>query len=230
MEAEKTTSEKVFNALKTGVLTVARIVLGILIAIQINAWNGERKRVNFEKEILTQIRKNLKKDSIALAWYSKNAKNAIGNGKKILNLRPNESNDSIQYWLADVIYFDRFRSLTNGFEVLKSKGLGNVSNKQLVFLLGAYYDDKSIRITRGLEDIESIFTDEWIGIITKHVIDFEFSNYMQLDNYELFTKPGEARNLLKLSIENWRGSAVTVNSGLKSVQNMISMIDSEIKQ
>lgn len=229
MEQNEDTKSKILTTLKTGVTTIARIVLGILIAIQINAWNGERKRVNFEKEILTQIRKNLQQDSFMLAWHSTNAKNAVESGNKVLALDPSTPNDSIQYWLADVVYFDRFQCLTNGFEVLKSKGLGNVSNKQLCFMFGAYYDDQSKLITKGLEDVEWLFTNEWLGLIRKNIVDFVFSKHLILEDYSSFVERGEERNLLKMGIENWRGSAHSINDGLISIQKMMAIIDEEIK-
>lgn len=77
-----------------------------------------------------------------------------------MDLSPNNSSDSIQYWLASVIHFDRFQSLTNDFEVLKAIGLVNVNNKQLCFILGAYYDDDVKLTTKGLEDVEWLFTND----------------------------------------------------------------------
>ena len=43
------------------------VVIGILIALQINTWNEERKTKKFEDEILYLISENLKNDSILLS-------------------------------------------------------------------------------------------------------------------------------------------------------------------
>ena len=216
--------------LKTGISVIGRIVLGILIAMQINSWNEERKRVDFEKEILSQIRLNLQKDSFALTQISLNAVDAITSGSNVLASSSGATNDSLQYWLADIIYFDRFNSLTNGFEVLKSKGLDQVSNKELCFLLGSYYDNQTQLINHGLEDVEWTFTNEWLRLIRKNIVDFSFQNYLIVDNYTLFTERGEARNLLKMTVENWKGSAFYVDDGIASIKEMLTIIGEEIKE
>lgn len=50
MEENPDIKSKLLKGIKAGLSTVFRIVLGILIAIQINAWNGESKRVHFLKK------------------------------------------------------------------------------------------------------------------------------------------------------------------------------------
>lgn len=230
MEQKSEIKGQIIKQLNTGFAVIARIVLGILIAIQINSWNGERKRVNFEVKILTQISANLQKDSLALAQISLNAIDAVSSGNKVLASSSITTNDSIQYWLADVIYFDRFNSLTNGFEVLKAKGLDQVSNKKLCFLLGAYYDNETQLIDRGLNDVEWTFTNEWLRLLRKDIVDFSFHEYLIVDDYKLFTEHGEVRNLLKMTVENWKGSAYYVDDGITSIKEILTIIEDEIKE
>jgi hypothetical protein len=131
------------------------VVIGILIALQINNWNENRKSTQFENEILTQIRTNLIKDRLVLNDYTTNADNAVASIDKILSEDLSITiKDSIKYWLGDVVRFDRFRALTNAYEVLKSKGIDKVSNKQLQFLLGMYYDDQSVAASTASNDLK----------------------------------------------------------------------------
>ena len=110
------------------------VVIGILIALQINNWNEQRKNQAFEKESLIQIHANLLKDKLTLGQLKINGVNAIISTDKILGqYLAIDKTDSIKYWLGDIIQFDRFQPLTNAYEVLKSKGLDQVSNKQLRF-------------------------------------------------------------------------------------------------
>ncbi len=99
------------------------VVIGILIALQINNWNENRKDDIFENEILTQLRANLIKDKLALENNITNAQSAGASIDKILAEDISQKvNDSIKYWLGDVVRFDRYRALTNAYEVLKSQG------------------------------------------------------------------------------------------------------------
>ena len=121
------------------------VVIGILIALSINNWNEERKNRAFEKEILEQIRANLIKDKLSLESIQANFKNAMNSTDKVLKSEwTTNEKDSLKYWLSDIVRFDRFQPLTNAFEVAKSKGLDLISNKQLRFNIGAYYDDEII--------------------------------------------------------------------------------------
>jgi len=43
------------------------VVIGILIALQLNTWNEKRQNEAYEREILLLINQNLKNDSIALS-------------------------------------------------------------------------------------------------------------------------------------------------------------------
>tara|TARA_R110002073_G_scaffold335881_1_gene529325 strand:- start:5132 stop:5479 length:348 start_codon:yes stop_codon:yes gene_type:complete len=96
------------------------VVIGILIALSINNWNEARKSSAFEKEILTQVQANLVKDKLTLEEISSNFQKAINSSNKILESAWSQQDiDSLQFWLADVIQFDRFQPLTNAYEVLK---------------------------------------------------------------------------------------------------------------
>ncbi|MDO1501255.1 DUF6090 family protein [Winogradskyella maritima] len=205
------------------------VVIGILIALQINNWNESKKRVVFEKEILKQIEANLKKDRQTLRTYAQNGEKAVQSTDKILSVTNAwQTNDSIKYWLGDIVRFDRFRPLTNAFEVLKSKGIDQVSNKQLQFLLGTYYDDESLRITQACKDLEIMFIGDWIPILKKNVEAQNFGVFLQLADYEALNEGGEVRNLLILNKVNWNGSVEQLKNAIALVDTIINIIQQEL--
>ena len=202
------------------------VVIGILIALQINNWNEIQKNNAFEVEILTQIRANLIKDKLVLNGYIKNADNAVLSIDKILNTNiAAQKNDSIKYWLGNVVKFDRYRTLTNAYEVLKSKGLEHVTDKQLQFLLGMYYDDQSVAITMACKDLEIMFMNEWIPILKKNVVEQSFGKLVDLEDYNDLKPGGEIRNLLILNRDNWSGSNNTLNSGATLIDKILKIIN-----
>lgn len=197
------------------------VVIGILIALQINNWNENRKSEIFEHEILTQIRANLIKDQLVLKNFIINAENAGASTDKILaedlSLRVN---DSIKHWLGDIVRFDRYRALSNAYEVLKSQGLDKVSDKQLQFLLGMYYDDQSVAASIACHDLEIMFINDWIPILKENIVYQKFGDILELQDYSELKTSGEIRNLLILNRDNWSGS----NSTLKNTYNLINKI------
>ena len=48
-------------------LEIALVVIGILIALQINNWNEERKNIKVEKQLIDNLITSLKKDSTEIA-------------------------------------------------------------------------------------------------------------------------------------------------------------------
>ena len=46
--------------------------------------------------------------------------------------------DSLNNWMGKIISFERFKSQSSAFEVLKAKGIENISNKELQLKLISY--------------------------------------------------------------------------------------------
>jgi hypothetical protein len=128
---------------------IALVMIGIILALQINNWNEERKSKSFEREMLAQIRTNLLHDNSMLKIFRENGLAAIAATDKVLAKEISEKDrDSLKYRLGDIIQFDRFQPLTNAYELIKSKGPDEISNKELRFQFGTYYDDKANHISR----------------------------------------------------------------------------------
>jgi len=205
------------------------VVIGILIALQINNWNENRKNETFENEILTQIRANIIKDKLVLKNYAVNGENALVSIDKILEEDFSiQVNDSVKYWLGDVVRFDRYRALSNAYEVLKSQGIDKVTNKQLQFLLGMYYDDQSVAVNVACNDLEKMFINDWIPILKKNVVTHNFGQLVDLQDYSGLKNGGEIRNLLILARDNWSGSTGTLKQTSTLIDKILAIINTEL--
>ena len=201
------------------------VVIGILIALQLNNLNENKKNDVFEKEILSQIQENLKSDKLVLKQIELNFMKAIASSNKILNAEESQkTKDSIKIWLGAIIQFDRFQPLTNAYEVLKSNGLDRISNKQLRFLLGKYYDDESLRIIKSTNDIEIAFNDHWIPILFEETVEFEFKKSVELKDYSVLLKSSKERNILKLSRDNYSSGINKIKSGISTIEEIQNLI------
>jgi hypothetical protein len=206
------------------------VVIGILIALQINNWNERKKEQAFEKEILQQIRANLLKDKITLKEIKGNFEKAMSSTKKILNATWTlEEKDSVQYWLGDIIQFDRFHPLTNAYEVAKSKGLDLITNKQLRFQIGAYYDDELINVGKSIGDIENAFHRDWLDVIRSEALEAKFKQHIILKDISILKGNTEAVNILKLNRGNYSGGHQRLIKVLRSIDNLLSLIKKEIE-
>ena len=208
---------------------IVLVVIGILIALQINNWNEARKSKAFEMEILTQVQANLIKDKKTLQEISSNFQKAIVSSNKILESTwSQQDKDSLQYWLGDIIQFDRFQPLTNAYEVLKSKGLDQVKNQELRFLLGAYYDDEAKRAINAIGDIEETFKTDWIPIMRAEVLDMKFKSYVILRDIKLFSEESMAKNILRINRDNFDGGKVRIDQTINTIDKIQDIINKEL--
>lgn len=205
------------------------IVLGILIAISLNNWNEQRKTEELQKEILSQVKINLQKDRSELKLIQQTAQNAVQYSDKLNEAYKNgERPDSLDFWLGRVIYFDRFQPLTNAYEVLKSQGLHKMKNKDLIFLLGSYYDDQAYKTQKSAEDLEKAFNTELVPALKKYAIDFKFKVYIKLREGAFFDKDSELINLVNLNRDNYAGAVFRIGKALNIIDEIIKNIDQEL--
>jgi hypothetical protein len=203
---------------------IVLVVLGILIALQIDTWNEVRKNKAFEKEVLAQIKENLLQDKMALQAVARSYQEAIAASGKLLE--PSKRSafpDSITYWLGRVARFERFNPLTSSYEVLKSKGLDIVSKDTLRLLLGQYYDEKAFRVILAMEDVEYSFNNEWLPLMRDHVTDFKFGSYLRVTSMDAFLNNTNILRILVLNRDNY-------SAGLVQVQNVLNHIDALLSE
>jgi uncharacterized membrane protein YgaE (UPF0421/DUF939 family) len=106
------------------------VVIGILIALQVNNWNEERKlnkkEINIYSEILselTETNKELIKDTQGL---ERNLRSTIA-VRNLLIMKVN-SEDSLKHYMPNVYNQSHFNPKSSAFESLKSIGLDLLSN------------------------------------------------------------------------------------------------------
>ena len=199
------------------------VVIGILIALQINNWNEERKDSAFEREILSQIQENLVQDRKNLIdikiWHQR----AFDASERLVNdsLR-NKNLDSVSYWLGEVVHFSRFQSLTNSYEALKSAGLQIVKDKELRKNLGVYYDDKVNHINKALGDIEYAFNKQWLPLMEAHATKFEFKKILEVEDMQGFFAETNVWRILMLNRDNIGASISNLEDTVHSIDRVLS--------
>ena len=195
---------------------IVLVVIGILIALQINTWNEDRKTKKFEDEILYLISENLKNDSILLSKQLYQAKRANFLTDRLLNsVAQKQYGDSLNYWMGKIIVFERFKSQSSAFEVLKSKGIESISNKELQLGLIAYYEQSLFNTYTSLTDVEKSFKADWIPLIKENFLEFNWMDYHVPNNSKEFFEKPSTIVMFKIFKNNRAGS---VNQLEKSIE------------
>ena len=216
---------KVMAYLRYAIGEIVLVVFGILIALQVNNWNEQRKDSNFEHEILALIDQNLEQDSVSLSSELSNTKLAINLTDRLLvQVKLKNYNDSLNYWMGKIICFERFRSQSSAYEMLKAKGLENISDKTLQMALISYYDESLYRIYQSLMDVELSFNKDWTPVIKQDFTDFNWTIYCQPTNSKEFFEKPSTITLFKLYSDNRSGAVRNGEKALDKISEIRKLI------
>ncbi len=204
---------------------IVLVVIGILIALQINNWNEERKTHKFEDEILYLIDQNLMNDSISLSSQFIQAKQAMTLTDRLLEeVSKKNYGDSLNYWMGKIIVFERFKSQSSAFEVLKSKGIESISNKELQMGLISYYEQNLFDTYQSLQDVEESFKADWVPVIKEDFLEFNWMDYnLPTNSKEFFEKPSSIV-LFKIFKNNRAGSVSALQKSLDEISKLRVLI------
>ena len=132
------------------------VVIGILIALQINNWNEQQKAKSTEIYVLKEVLSNLNEDAIILneiIEQRQKAKTSVANMFNYLQTE-NINKDTLEKDMLWFLSFERYFPINNAYEILKSKGL-QLSNKKLTTKISRYYDYEQKKMNRSILDVEN---------------------------------------------------------------------------
>ena len=130
------------------------VVIGILLALQINNWNENRKNSILEKSYIKELRADFKKDSIAIDKLLNDSNKQVSSKYKLQKFlkeytdskfntslkdypaiarKVNYNKDSIyDYWVSQWSQIYKFTPITTTIDEMKSTGkIGIITNKKL---------------------------------------------------------------------------------------------------
>ena len=131
--------------LKYAIGEIVLVMIGILLALQVNNWNEISKEGNTLKDALKQIAQDLKQDEIVLNGYLRSDSKRVDYLSALSNGTYNTIRlDSIMYNLDNYFFF--YKS-NNAYSSLKSSGLfSSLKNDSLKNNLTAYYEQMYERL------------------------------------------------------------------------------------
>ncbi|MEZ4793039.1 MAG: DUF6090 family protein [Gelidibacter sp.] len=212
---------KTTKYLKYAIGEIVLVVIGILIALQLNNWNDVRKNQNYEQEILLLINQNLKNDSIALSRELFKAKKANQLTNRLIEqVASGNYGDSLNNWMGKIISFERFKSQSSAYEVLKSKGIETISDNELQLTLISYYDETLYGVYQSLNDVSESFRIDWVPIIKQDFSDFKWGKYCTpIDSKAFFENPSTI-TFFKIYQDNRSGSVRNIELALEKISEI----------
>ncbi len=130
---------------------IALVVIGILIALNINNWSTKKNNELKEKEALVEIFQGLKSDNEQLNQIyiqEREVIRIIDSLNMEFKQRGRFSIDSLQVYLGKALVGERTIFVTTPYDVLVSSGIGLIQDKEIRYDIAEYYG-------RSVPDLES---------------------------------------------------------------------------
>jgi hypothetical protein len=205
------------------------VVIGILIALQINNWNEGRKQKLFARKILEDINTSIK-DNISYLSFSINYnQTGINSGELILN-HFNENlpyNDSLDIHFSQAVGYSTPIIRNAGYESLKSYGLNIIENDSIVNGLIVFHNGFIETLVLRQEEY---YSNTASPILTKLFETVSMRSEMKPFNYDALRDSNEYRSVLNTSIAYKKDTNTWYKIWLQSIKELSNMIDNELKK
>jgi hypothetical protein len=193
---------KTTNYLKYAIGEIVLVVIGILIALQINNWNEQRKETSFERKVLKEINISIVQNIGYLDMGIKSNNTAIKSCQVILNYFENNLAyaDSLdRHFSNSLLWF--YPSLNNNaYESLKSYGLHLIKNDSIRNMLGKIYEWKYMDVLNKRQD--EYFYSTIAPFITDLFETYEFGGKMKPYDYDELKESRKYKHILRTLISN----------------------------
>jgi hypothetical protein len=209
---------------------IVLVVIGIMIALQINNWN-EQKKVNRELvEVLKEVRSNLIADSLKIYEIHTLKSEDIKTQYKVIDSLENGNipYDSIEYDLGRVLIARRIVLVDNGYQLMKKFGLERVKDVALRNELIHYYTASIKRIYDDTEDDDYEFITVFLPYVRSHFLDWDYSKFGVPADYEHLKSDQYFLTFLKVNIKNAESTTTALSDGRAKIREILPMLDKTI--
>lgn len=237
----------IFNHLKSEwykyVLEIIVIILGILIAYNLEQWGDTRKNKKREIEILKEFKAALNADLAEMKANIHEHENSILSSRIVLKVIKDNLpyHDSLNACFAYTHAFTTFSGRVGPIEQLKNTNLEIVSNDSLRLNIISMYDvafigvrNVELAILRDYEqlrDFDRLYFEAYDleGVSTNKSVPSPFWGTMRPIRFEELKTNPEYAALLRARISNQMGLLRgTYNPIANSLSNLLNQIDQEI--
>ena len=212
------------------------VVVGILIALQINNWNEERKLAQMEISLLNDIRSNLEQNIVDMEYGMGLNRNTLKHYKKIyshLEKKLPYSKDLDSSFGLMINWHSPFFTRT-AYETLKNKGMDLISNKELRYRITELYEMEYSWLVQDYDRGEWVFSQGVKEpIINKHLRysineqNYSFGTAIPVDYEKLLNDP-EFLNMLSRLIKKRNSGLRRYQAAIIKTEETIQLIDQEL--
>ena len=157
---------------------IVLVVIGILIALQINNWNEDRKSRQIEYITLSELKKNVEANIHNMDSLEANIEHRMASIEVILQAFQNKESfsDSLSNHFAWAMIYDRMPINTGAYESFKESGTQIVKDDELRFMITNYFDYHIGVLKDFLAEVRDDFYSYMLGYLRTN-----FKTYVGVD-------------------------------------------------
>ncbi|MFH4966596.1 DUF6090 family protein [Gaetbulibacter sp. M240] len=216
--------------LKYAIGEIVLVMIGILLALQVNNWNEQRKLNREIADVLIEVRSNLISDSLNIHQTYVQRAEDIKIQSTVINALENGNipYDSLEYHLGRVLIYRRIVLIDNGYQLIKKIGLERLNNIELKNKLMNYYTTSIKEIYDDTADDEHEFFTVYLPYIRNHFLDWEWSERGIPADFEQLKSDQYFLTSLKLNITNIKDTLKALERGANNIKQILQILDETI--
>ena len=211
---------------------IVLVVIGILIALQINNWNEFRKERIVESNILKEILVNLDRDIKSLDLKINECNEFVTHSTKVLQHLQNKTpiTDSLKYHYSALIGHGNFQPTTIAYENLKTKGVDIITKESTRQAISELYSITYFTLVEDRRTVVRRFQEIQVEVVQNKIKtiksygEAEPINFMELSNDIPF------QNMLITNIWVLKWVIERYEKGIEEIRIVQSQIKMELKK
>ncbi|WP_127844944.1 DUF6090 family protein [Psychroflexus aestuariivivens] len=215
---------------------IVLVVIGILIAVQLNNWNEQRKlqakEITMLKDLQTSLTAAVEQLDMNANGFEYSADNLYFIKSHLQEQKP--INDSVKTALMSLVSFPSPKFDYSAYESLKTKGIDLISNKDLRFDIVNAYEVDFYYLIKDLDSNLSRINTDYFPLATKH-IRFDFNKDLLNPkanpiDYKALLQNDEFINMVSL-LAGFRQIGAASSEQIKTeIEALIERIEEEIQR
>lgn len=228
------TENKLSRYLGYAIGEIILVAVGILLALQINNWNEQRKLNIKEIKTLTDLKYDLEKNIKSTRDGINYMNGFLNSCKKIIyaieHKQPYEEGINSAFGQFYLVYYPNFS--TGSYENLKNEGINLISNKRLKNAIVTVFDIKTERIEEDRTNRQFVYNSSVVmPMVTKYFFnDLSTPGYNLIpSNYKKMLQDKVFYNMCTILAANYLKDIRWYEMYISDSENLINQINSEIQ-
>jgi len=203
------------------------VVIGIVVALQIDNWNQNNKTHKELMSVFQEIREDLVLDTthISNALIERN-QDLLAQTRIIEAIKEDVAfNDQIKSDLGRVMIRRSFPLVSPGFNLLKESELTSIENRAFRSTLIGYYEQVVVDMKQEFQDDSFEFETVWLPYVRNNFKEWHFGEYAIPLDWELIKADHYFLASLQINLNNVKSTIRNLHRGQDSATHIIEMFN-----